>query len=75
MGFMRLTPENAIATRVAGISAFVLGGAAIFLMGTIGSLLAALGLIGFAWEQAALMILGAAVAAVGLVIPTKTPER
>ena len=75
MGFTRLTPENAIATRVAGVSTFVLGGAAIFVMGAVGASLAALGLIGFAWEQAALMILGAAVAAVGLVIPARTPER
>ena len=75
MGFMRLTPENAIATWVAGVSTFVLGGGAIFLLGAAGALLAALGLIAFAWEQAALMIIGAVVAGVGLVIPRKTLER
>jgi hypothetical protein len=63
--------ENAMATRVAGVSAFVLGGGVIFLMGGVGASLAALGLIGLAWEQAALMILGGAVAAVGLAIPRR----
>ena len=75
MGFMRVTPQNAIATRVAGARTFVYGGAAVFLMGAAGALLAALGIIAFAWEQAALMILGVTVAGVGLVIPRKTSER
>ena len=75
MGFMRLTPENAIATQVAGTRTFIYGGAAIFLMGALGALFAALGISGFAWQQAALMIAGASVACVGLVIPRKRPER
>jgi hypothetical protein len=69
MGFIRLTPENAIATLVAGKRTFVLGGAVIFLAGAFGALLAIVGFIGFAWEQAALMLIGAFVALVGLVIP------
>jgi hypothetical protein len=72
---MRLTPENAIATQVAGTRTFIYGGAAIFLIGAVGALSAALGIIGFAWQQAALMIAGAGVACVGLVIPRKRPER
>ena len=75
MGFMRLTPENAIATWVAGVSTFVLGGAAIFFVGALGALLAALGLIAFRWEQPALMIIGAVVGGVGVVIPRKRPDR
>jgi hypothetical protein len=75
MGFMRLTPENAIATRVAGTRTFVYGGAVIFLMGALGATFAAFGIIGFAWEQPALMIAGASVAGIGLVIPRERPER
>jgi hypothetical protein len=75
MGFMRLAPQNSIATRVAGARTFVYGGAAIFLTGVVGVLLAAIGLFAFAWEQAALMIIGATVAAVGLVIPRNRPDR
>ena len=69
MGFMRLTPQNAIATRVAGARTFVYGGALVFLMGAAGAALSAVGLVALAWEQAALMILGAIVVTIGLVIP------
>ena len=69
MGFMRLTPQNAIATRVAGARTFVYGGAVIFLMGAAGAALALVGVVALAWEQAALMIIGATVIAAGLVIP------
>jgi hypothetical protein len=69
MGFMRLTPRNAIATRVAGARTFVYGGAIVFLMGAAGAALALAGVVALAWEQAALMVLGAAVVTIGLVIP------
>ena len=75
MGFMRLTPENAVATQVAGTRTFIYGGAAIFLMGAVGALFAASGIIEFAWHQPALMIAGASVAGIGLVIPRKRPKR
>lgn len=75
MGFMRLTPENAAATRVALVGSFVLGGAVIFLAGATGAVLAALGIIAFRWEQAALAIIGAGVAGVGAVVRMKRPER
>ncbi len=75
MGFMRLTRGNASATRVAGATTFVYGGAAVFLMGAAGAALATIGLFAFAWEQAALMIIGATVVAVGLVIPGSRPDR
>jgi hypothetical protein len=69
MGFMRLTPQNAIATRVAGARTFVYGGAAVFLTGAAGAVLAAVGIIGLAWEHAALLVLGTFIVCVGLVIP------
>ena len=72
MGFMRLTPRNASATRVAGARTFVYGGAAVFLMGAAGAALATIGLVAFAWEQAALMTLGATIV---VVIPRNPPER
>jgi hypothetical protein len=75
MGFMRLTPENAITTWIAGISTFVLGGAGIFLVGASGAVFAAHGVIAFRWEQAALMMIGAVVAGVGVVIPRKRSDR
>jgi hypothetical protein len=75
MGFMRLTPENAIATRVAGTRTFTYGGAAIFLMGALGVASAAFGLIRFSWESVALMIVGAGVAVVGRAIPRKRAQR
>jgi hypothetical protein len=50
LGFMCLTPENAIAAGVAGVRTFVLRGAVTFLI-------------------------GAAVAAVGTVIPRTRPRR
>jgi hypothetical protein len=71
MGFMRLTPENSRATRVAGVTTFVVGGTLIALVGFGGLLLAAAGVISFAWEQAALIVIGAAVMTIGLVIPRK----
>ena len=71
MGFIRLTPENSRATWVAGVRTFVLGGALIVLLGLGGLLLAGAGVIPFAWEQAALIVIGAAVVTVGLVIPRK----
>ena len=71
MGFMRLTPENSRATRVAGATTFVAGGTLIALVGFGGLLLAAAGVISFAWEQAALIVIGAAVVTIGLVIPRK----
>jgi len=75
MGFMRLTPQNAIATRVAGTRTFVYGGAIVFLMGAVGAGLAVIGVIAVAWEQAALMVLGAALVTIGLVIPRSRMGR
>jgi hypothetical protein len=71
MGFMRLTPENSRATWVAGVTTFVLGGTLIVLVGVGGLLLAATGVISFAWEQPALIVIGAAVVTIGLLIPRK----
>jgi hypothetical protein len=71
MGFMRLTPENSRATWIAGVTTFVVGGTLIALVGFGGMLLAAAGVISFAWEQAALIVIGAAVVTIGLVIPRK----
>ena len=75
MGFRRLTPENAVATRVAGVRTFLLGGAVIFLAGAAGTAFAAFGLWPFAWEQVALMIIGAVVVSVGFVIGLVTPQK
>ena len=69
MGFMRLTPQNAISTRVAGARTFMYGGAVVFLMGAAGAALAVSGIIAAAWEIAALMVLGAALVTIGVVIP------
>ena len=69
MGFMRLTPQNANTTRVAGARTFVYGGALVFLMGAAGAALAVSGIVAVAWEMAALMVLGAALVTIGLVIP------
>lgn len=71
MGFMRLTPLNAKATRVAGVTAFVRGGTVIFLVGAFGLLMAAVHVTTFAWEQVALMLIGAAVVAIGRIVPKK----
>ena len=71
MGFMRLTPENSVATRVAGVRTFVFGGGVVCLMGVVGAALAAVGVVRFAWEQTALTIIGAAVVCIGLVIPRR----
>ena len=71
MGFMRLTPENSRATWVAGVTTFVAGGTLAALVGLGGLLLAAAGVISFAWEQAALTLIGIAVVAIGMVIPRK----
>jgi hypothetical protein len=65
MGFMRLTPLNAKATHAAGATTFVLGGAAIFLFGALALALAAAQVVEFAWEQAALAVLGAIIAIIG----------
>ena len=75
MGFMRLTPRNAIATRGAGARTFVYGGAAVFLMGAAGAALAVVGMVALAWEHAALMVLGAAIFTIGLVIPRSRMRR
>ena len=68
MGFMRLTPENSKATWVAGVTMFSIGGALVTLIGIGGLLLAALNVISFAWEQAALVVVGAVLVVIGLVI-------
>jgi hypothetical protein len=68
MGFMRLTPENSGATWAAGVTTFVIGGALITLIGVGGLLLAAFNVSSFAWEQAALVIIGAVLVVIGLVI-------
>jgi hypothetical protein len=75
MGFMRLTPENARATWAAGVTTFVWGGALITLVGVGGLLLSAVGVMPFAWEQAALAAIGAVVVAIGLAIPRWRPSR
>ena len=71
MGFMRLTPENSRATWVAGVTTFVIGGALVTLVGVGGLSLAALNVISFAWEQAALVIIGAVLVVIGLLIPRR----
>jgi hypothetical protein len=67
MGFMRLTPENSKATWVAGVTTCVMGGALVALAGVGGLLLAALSVISFAWEQVALVMIGAVLVFIGLV--------
>ena len=71
MGFFRLTPANAKATRSAGIAAFVYGGLGLSAVGLGGLLLAAFRLSPFAWEAAALAVIGAVVAATGTVITSR----
>ena len=71
MGFMRLTPENSKATWVAGVTTFVLGGALVTLVGVGGLVLAAVNVISFAWEQVALVVMGAVLVVIGLVIPRR----
>jgi uncharacterized membrane protein len=68
MGFIRLTPENSIATRVAGVRTFVLGGALVCITGIVGVALAAAGVVRYSWEPVALTIIGAAVACIGFVM-------
>jgi hypothetical protein len=71
MGFTRLTPENSTATWVAGVTTFFVGGALVTLIGLGGLSLAALNVISFAWEQAALVVIGAVLVVIGLLIPRK----
>ena len=71
MGFFRLTPANAKATRSAGIAAFVYGGLGLSAVGLGGLLLAAFRLSPFAWEAAALAAIGAGISVMGIVISNR----
>ena len=62
---MRLTPETAAATRVAGTRLLILGGTLVSVIGVTGLLLALLNLISVAWEQLAMAVIGATIAIIG----------
>jgi len=74
VGFYRLTPQNARATWVAGVTTFVIGGGLVCLVGAGSLLLAAVGAMQFSWEQVALTMIGTALVAVGMLIPRRSQK-